>query len=109
MELLHTKATLKELKEKDKGNEVYEKLMKKIEQLTQDEKFMGYYDLEEKHKWQINDSYETGILVGVGKGIEQGKHQNKLDMAKWMLKKKMSIKDIIDATGLAKEEITSLK
>ncbi len=30
MELLHTKATLKELKEKYKGNEVYEKLMKKI-------------------------------------------------------------------------------
>lgn len=105
MELLHTKATLKELKEKYKGNEVYEKLMKKIEQLTQDEQFMGYYDLEEKHKWQINDSYETGILVGVGKGI----HQKQIDIAKWMLKKKMSIKDIIDATGLAKEEIASLK
>ena len=101
MELLHTKATLKELKEKYKGNEVYEKLMKKIEQLTQDEEFMGYYDLEEKHKWQINDSYETGI--------EQGIHQKQIDIAKWMLKKKMSIKDIIDATGLAKEEITSLK
>lgn len=28
--------------------------MKKIEQLTQDEKFMGYYDLEEKHKWHAS-------------------------------------------------------
>ena len=60
-----TKATMKELKEKYKGNEVYEKRMKKIEQLPQDEEFMGYYDLEEKHKWQINDAYKTGYLYGL--------------------------------------------
>ena len=105
MELLQTKATMKELKEKYKGNEVYEKLMKKIEQLTQDEEFLGYYDLEEKHKWELNDSYETGVE----QGIKQGMHQNKLDMAKKMLKQHEEISKIILYTGLAKEEITSLK
>ena len=72
---------------KDKGNEVYEKLMKKIEQLTQDEKFMGYYGLEEKHKWHASKT-------------------NRL--AKSMLEKKMDIEDVIYVTGLAIEEITSL-
>ena len=79
--------------------------MKKIEQLTQDEEFLGYYDLEEKHKWELNDSYETGVE----QGIKQGMHQNKLDMAKKMLKQHEEISKIILYTGLAKEEITSLK
>lgn len=82
--------------------------MKKIEQLTQDEEFMGYYKLEEKHKWQINDAYETGYLDGLKLGLEQVIHQNKLDMAKSMLEKKMDIENIIYVTGLAIKEIMSL-
>ena len=78
--------------------------MKKIEQLTQDEEFMGYYKLEEKHKWQINDAYETGYLDGLILGMRQ----NKLDMAKSMLEKKMDIENIIYVTGLAIKEIMSL-
>ena len=104
-----TKATMKELKEKYKGNEVYEKRMKKIEQLTQDEEFMGYYDLEEKHKWQINDAYKTGYLYELKLSFEQTIHQNKLNMAKWMLEEKMDIEDVIYVTGLKIEEITNLQ
>ncbi len=100
---------MKELKEKYKGNEVYEKRMKKIEQLTQDEEFMGYYDLEEKHKWQINDAYKTGYLYGLKLSFEQTIHQNKINMAKWMLEEKMDIEDVIYVTGLKIEEITNLQ
>ena len=104
MEFLHSKKTITELEEKYKGNEAYLKMIKKIKKLTQDEKFMGYYDLEEKHQWQLNDSYKTGVK----QGIEQGVHQNKIEMAKMMLGK-YSQEEIIRLTGLTKKEITNLK
>ena len=47
-------------------------MVKKVEELTQDEDFLMYYDLEEKHKHEKQSSYELGIERGIEQGIEQG-------------------------------------
>jgi predicted transposase/invertase (TIGR01784 family) len=57
-------------------------------------------------------AYEDGIEVGVKQGIEQGKEQgskeNQLKIAKKMLNKNKPIEEIIEFTGLTKEEIENI-
>ena len=76
-------------------------MVKKVEELTQDEDFLMYYDLEEKHKHEKQSSYELGV--------ERGMEQKEIEIAKKMLNKNKEISEIIEFTGLSKEEIESLK
>ncbi len=80
-------------------------MVKKVEELTQDEDFLMYYDLEEKHKHEKQSSYE----LGVERGMEQGSKQEKIEIARKMINKNKEISEIIEFTGLSKEEIESLK
>ena len=50
----------------------------------------------------------TYLLEGEKKGIVKGKKKGIKEIAKNMLQKSFSIQDIIDATGLTKEEIMRL-
>ena len=88
-------------------------MVKKVEELTEDEEFLMYYDLEEKHKHEKQSSYELGIERGIEQGIEQGitkgSKQKEIEIAKKMLEKNKEISEIIEFTGLTKEEIESLK
>ena len=34
--------------------------IRRVEELSTDPDFVGYYDLEEAHKQDLSDSYETG-------------------------------------------------
>ena len=60
-----------------------------------------------------NKGYEEGIeegrIEGRAEGIEEGSKQKTYEIAKKMLKKGNSIKDICDITGLSKKEIEQLK
>ena len=60
-----------------------------------------------------NKGYEEGIedgrIEGRAEGIEEGSKQKAYEIAKKMLKKGNSIKDICDITGLSIEEIEQLK
>ena len=60
-----------------------------------------YYDLEEKHKHEKQSSYELGI--------QEGSKQNSIEIAKKMLNKNKEISEIMEFTGLNKEEIENLK
>ena len=71
--------------------------------------FVGYYDIEESHKQEIADSYNTGYDKGMDKGINQGKSERNIEIAKTMLQKNMNVKDIVDITGLSLEEIKELQ
>jgi predicted transposase/invertase (TIGR01784 family) len=55
----------------------------------------------------------TGIRIGMEQGreqgIEQGITQEKADIAKKMINKNMDINDIVELTGLTKEEIEKLR
>ena len=49
-----------------------------------------------------------GIEIGEARGIEIGKHNTSLNFAKTMLKNNYSIDNIMEITGLSREEIEGL-
>ena len=57
----------------------------------------------------IAQGIEKGIAQGIEKGREEGAKEEKIAMAKKMLSKSYSIEDIVDMTGLSKEEIEKIK
>ena len=90
--------------------------IRKVEELSTDPNFVGYYDLEEAHRQDIASSYDTGLEEGMGKGIKQGIEQGikqgieqeKLSIAKNMLKEKIEISLISKYTGLSVDTIKEL-
>ena len=74
--------------------------IRRVEELSTDPDFVGYYDLEEAHKQDLSDSYETGYDDGVKK--------EKIEIAKVMLQDTNDYKLIAKYTGLSIEEIKSL-
>ena len=103
MDFFQKYESIEELKEKYKGKEKFKGMVKKVEELTQDEDFLMYYDLEEKHKHEKQSSYE----LGVERGMEQGSKQKEIEIAKNLLNK-LPVEEIAEATGLSKEEIENL-
>ena len=51
---------------------------------------------------------EQGIAIGTEQGIEQGERNKAIEVAKKLKTMKLDINQIIEATGLSKEEIESL-
>ena len=48
-------------------------------------------------------------LAGIEKGLTEGRNVEKLELAKKMLEKNISIDDISEITDLTKEEIDNIK
>lgn len=72
--------------------------IRKVEDLSTDPKFIGYYDIEEAHRQDIEEAKEYGIS------------QSKIEIAKNLLSlKSLSLEDISIVTGLSIEEIENLK
>ena len=74
--------------------------IEKIEALISDPNFAGAYDLEEKHRFEIEDSHLGGYLEGID--------ARNIEIAKNLLLKNMDIRDIHEVTGLSIEEIQKL-
>ena len=83
-----------------KENEEIRKAMDIIDEMSMDEK---EWELYQSRKMAIMD-YNTGIY----EATEKGKRQSKIEIAKKLLNKKMSIEEIEEITGLTKEEIEKL-
>ena len=96
------------LKSKYEGDEEYMSCIRKVEELSTDPNFVGYYDLEEAHRQDIASSYDTGLEEGMGKGIEQGIEKRNIEIAKNMLKEKIEISLISKMTGLSVDTIKEL-
>ena len=75
--------------------------IRKVEDLSTDPNFIGYYDLEEAHKQDIEDAKETGY--------DEGSSQKAIEIAKNMLSSNMPIEEISIYTGLSIEEIKNIK
>ena len=71
------------------------KLSKKVKKLNQDPEILDVI-IENEDELIRNTMYEKGI------------EHNKIEVAKKMLKKNMELKDIIDITGMSKDEIEKL-
>ena len=101
MDFFQKYPSIEELKEKYKGKEKFKGMVKKVEELTQDEDFLMYYDLEEKHKHEKQSSYELGI--------QEGSKQKEIEIAKKLKELDLPNDKIAKATDLSEEEIKNLK
>lgn len=107
VELLTSK-TVEEMKEKFEGDEKYMAAIRRVEELSTDPNFVGYYDIEEARKWELEDMRETGFIEGMEKGVEKGIEQNKIETAKSMLKDGVPIENVSKYTNLKIESLESL-
>jgi predicted transposase/invertase (TIGR01784 family) len=78
--------------------------IRKVEDLSTDPNFIGYYDIEEARRQDLEDMKNTGIRIGMEKGIKN----EKIEIAKNLLNMNLSIEQIKEATGLEIEKIKSL-
>ena len=72
------------------------------------EQAVEFMKLDEYNKG-IEDGEARGIEIGKTRGIEIGKHNTSLNFAKTMLKNNYSIDNIMEITGLSREEIEKLR
>ena len=72
------------------------------------EQAIEFMKLDEYNKG-IEDGEARGIEIGEARGIEIGKHNTSLNFAKTMLKNNYSIDNIMEITGLSREEIEKLR
>ena len=117
--LLMLDMEIKDIKKLPKDKVVRE-YMEKIEKLNNDPMFINWITKEKDEQMikntqlyratqeGINIGISQGISQGINQGMKQGMRQEKIEIAKSMLKKNMDIEDIIDITGLPKEEIEKL-
>ena len=64
---------------------------------------------EELNKWDIEIATNKGIELGKKEGLEQGKAERNIEIAKKLLAKNSSIEEIMELTELSEKEIMQLK
>ena len=115
----------KEVKEIMEENEEIKEAVIKVHKMSEDEKLQKLADLREKYIMDQKALYKSGenkgieigekrgIEIGEKRGIEIGKKrgqkQEKIEIAKKMLKEGIEIEQIVVITELNKEEIEALK
>ena len=94
--------------EKMKENENLKEAVKKLDNLSEDEKMQRIADLRQKAIMDEKAIYEKGLEVGIEKGIMEGSQKEKIEIAKKMLELKIDKETIAKATGLAEQEIEKI-
>ena len=96
-----------------KENKDINKAIDELEQVSGNEKLRRIAELKEKYirdeQASIAYAQNEGYRQGEEKGKAKGKTERSIEIAKRLLKKQMSTKDIAEVTGLSLEEIENLK
>ena len=98
-------------------NKEIKKAKEVLEEISKDERERYLAELREKYimdQKAIEDAgYDKGLKDGMSQGmsfgISQGRKERNIEIAKNLLKLNLSIEQIIEATGLTKEEIEKIK
>ena len=85
----------------EEKNKVIKEAKKEVEYLTGDEEVKRLAELREK--WEMDRNSE------IGQAKKEGKKEEKLEIAKNMLKDGMNLETVMKYTGLSKEEVLNLK
>ena len=89
------------------------KFMNEVKKVNEDPEFFSYMTKEEDeekcHNTELKEATEAGLTAGIDIGKNEGKIEEKMVVAKIMLKKHIPIKDIIEITELTNEEIEKLQ
>ncbi|MCL2153884.1 MAG: hypothetical protein FWH57_13220 [Oscillospiraceae bacterium] len=88
----------------EKSPQIKQAVVRLLE-LSADEKARAVYEAREKER-RDNLARERGAIA---KGKQEGKQEEKIDVAKNALLMKMPIDDIIKLTGLTKGEVEALQ
>ena len=92
---------------------VLELLNEKIEEVTRSPEEQRRFDSRMKMRSDILGGFQAkfneGMQQGIEEGMKEGAYQNKLETAKKLLKMKMPVKDVAEATGLKEYEVARLK
>ena len=94
--------------EKMKENENLKEAVKKLDNLSEDERMQRIADLRQKAIMDEKAIYEKGLEVGIEKGIMEGSQKEKIEIAKKMLELKIDKETIAEATGLTEQEIEKI-
>ena len=106
--------------EKMKENENLKEAVKKLDNLSEDERMQRIADLRQKAIMDEKAIYEKGLEIGIEKGIQrgmekgiekgimEGSQKEKIEIAKKMLELKIDKKTIAEATGLTEQEIEKI-
>ena len=95
---------IEEMREFFKGDKDYMDAIDKVEEYTKDPDFIGYYDEAKQIQRDMNDIKNQGYEQGHEDGIKK----TKLELAKKMLAKGMTINEVAEITGLSISEIEKL-
>ena len=91
-----------------KEDEIMEKAYETLEEISNDEKIIGLYDAEKVEQKVINTKIEGARREGHEAGLKQGIEQEKIEIAKNLLKQNIDVSIIQNATGLSLEQIEKL-
>ena len=101
-------ANSEELKELCKGDAIMEKFKENVDKLNDDKTVIDFLTKEEEDEIIKNSYYDDGLEAGLKQGKEFGQMEEKIDLAKKMILKKIDLKDISDITGLSIKELQEL-
>ena len=90
-------------------DQVVREYMEKIEKLNEDPIFINWITKEKDEQMIKNTQLYRATQEGINIGINQGFQQRNMEIAKNLLNKNMSVEDIMDITGLTREEIENCK
>ena len=101
-----------DLDEMSNGDDLVKEYEDKVKDLNNQETFRSFMTYEEDQRLIQNTekkmAYEDGISQGIEQGISQGIEQEKLEIAKNMLKEKLDIATISRMTGLDADTLEKL-
>ena len=97
--------SFEEMKEISGENKECIRIVEELERLSEDDEFRTYYDAEKVQRKLVN----SARLDGYDAGKEEGAKEEKIVIAKTMLKENETIDKIVKYTGLNFEEIKRLK
>ena len=99
----------KMMEECKKENEEIKEAVEQLRQMSEDEYERELYEIRERSRLTYNTEMNEARRKGLEEGIEKGEKESKLKIAKKLLERKMSTKEIAEITGLKEEEIEKLK
>ena len=99
----------KMMEECKKENEEIKEVVEQLTQMSADEYERELYEIRERSRLTYNTEMNEARRKGLEEGIEKGEKESKSKIAKKLLERKMSTKEIAEITGLKEEEIEKLK
>jgi hypothetical protein len=70
---------------------------------------LEYSDVRDAANYAREEGFKYGVIEGEEKGVEKGRKERDIEIAKILLSENKSIDTIIKYTGLTSEEIEALR